>query len=199
MTIENQLKNLICDKYGSMRNFARKIEISQSTLATILRRGVQNASISTVLKICDALEISVDALAENKIIPKQKVELREYKDFDFIFDQMLIDGKELTQPEKINMTKMFHNDVDLIRQNRELITESNKLLLRSGNGFVALDVKTGKMTKLVGQEIEKLSSDMADNGVRPQDIVISSNDEKSIELYLEAMEKTQELEKERKS
>lgn len=126
MTIENQLKNLICEKYGSMRNFARKIGISQSTLATILRRGVQNASISTVIKICDALGISVDALAENRIAPKKMMDAKEYKEFNYILNYMLIDGQPLSVYERFNLRASFNMWVENIRQTRILFKTDKK-------------------------------------------------------------------------
>ena len=186
MTIENQLKNLICDKYGSMRNFARKIEISQSTLATILRRGVQNASISTVIKICNALDISVDALAVGEILPKADQKQIEYTDMDYIFNYMLVDGKELSPFEKHNLKTMFINDIDLIKQNRQIL-EKSVLLFKSGKGFIAFDQRTGESVNLLGNEIEKFMSEMADEGVDPQDIVIMSNTKKGTQVCMEMM------------
>ena len=142
MTIENQLKNLICDKYGSMRNFARTIEISQSTLATILSRGVQNASITTIIKICDALEISVDALAENKIVPKRLLKSKEYSEYEYILEYMTIDGELLSDYEKWNLKKAFNYWVQNIRDYRKLF-----------NGFDYV-LPTAKMRKDLEKYLE---------------------------------------------
>lgn len=67
MTIEKRLKDLILDRYSSIREFTIKIDMAYSTLDSIFKRGIQNATLSNILKICDALHISADALANGKI------------------------------------------------------------------------------------------------------------------------------------
>ena len=67
MTIENRLKDLILDQYNSIREFTIKIDMAYSTLNSIFTRGIQNATLSNILKICDALHISADALANGEI------------------------------------------------------------------------------------------------------------------------------------
>ena len=71
MTIEDELRLLIVTKYGTLTNFGKKIGMSQSTLSTIFKRGIQKTSITRIFKICDELGISADALAEGKIINKE--------------------------------------------------------------------------------------------------------------------------------
>lgn len=72
MTIEEKLKDLIQERYSSIREFTLKIDMSYSTFDSILRRGIQNATVSNILKICDALHISADALANGEIVPLYK-------------------------------------------------------------------------------------------------------------------------------
>ena len=67
MTIEEKLKNLILDRYASIREFTININMAYSTLNSIFTRGIHNATLSNILKICDALQISADALAEGRI------------------------------------------------------------------------------------------------------------------------------------
>lgn len=69
MTVEERLKELIIEKYGTMKDFTDYIGIPNSTFANILRRGVKNANVVTIIKICQALGISTDDLAEGKIVP----------------------------------------------------------------------------------------------------------------------------------
>lgn len=70
MSIEEDLKTLILSTHGSLREFALSINMPCSTLDSIFKRGLDNASIRNIVKICDALEISADALAEKKIIAR---------------------------------------------------------------------------------------------------------------------------------
>ena len=69
MTIEDQLKNLILSRYRSIREFVISIDMPYTTMDSIFRRGIGNSSVSNVIKICKALGISADELAEGKIVP----------------------------------------------------------------------------------------------------------------------------------
>ena len=68
MTTEEKLKDLILKRYNSMREFSISIDIPNSTLDSIFRRGINNSSVANVIKICKALNISVDALADGEIV-----------------------------------------------------------------------------------------------------------------------------------
>ncbi len=74
MNIEEELKAVILSSYGSMREFATSIDMPCSTLDSIFKRGIENASIRNIIKICDAIEISADALVEGRIAPRVPVE-----------------------------------------------------------------------------------------------------------------------------
>ena len=63
--VETDLKKLIIEKYGSVRNFALKIDLPYTTVDSILKRGIDNSNLSNVLKMCKALNISIDKLADN--------------------------------------------------------------------------------------------------------------------------------------
>ena len=89
MAIETQLKNLILSRYRSIREFTIAIDLPYTTIDSIFRRGIDNSSVSTVIKICKALGISADELAEGRLTPvsdrrssrKEKPqEIQEYLD-----------------------------------------------------------------------------------------------------------------------
>lgn len=78
MTIEKELKELILQRYGSILEFTKKINIPYSTIDSIFKRGVLNSNIANIIKISEALNISVDGLAEGKIIfCDKKIDLSE--------------------------------------------------------------------------------------------------------------------------
>ena len=54
---EDRLRNLILDRYLSLRQFSIEADIPYSSLMTLLTRGIGGASFDTVVKICNALEI----------------------------------------------------------------------------------------------------------------------------------------------
>lgn len=68
--IENKIKDMILEKYGSIRRFANKIQVPYTTIDTIFKRGLLNANVLTVIKICNELDIDINELANNKVVLK---------------------------------------------------------------------------------------------------------------------------------
>lgn len=69
MSIEEKLKGLILTRYRSLREFTNAIDMPYQTMDSILKRGVDKASISNIIKICKALDISADELANGNLVP----------------------------------------------------------------------------------------------------------------------------------
>ena len=57
MNREQKLRNLILDRYPSLRQFAIEADIPYSTLMTLLSRDVGSASFDVIIKICKQLDI----------------------------------------------------------------------------------------------------------------------------------------------
>ena len=72
MSVEEDLKQFILQRYKSLRAFTQEIEIPYSTVDTMFKRGIQGAGVGNVLKICRALDIDVEALDEGIIKPKDR-------------------------------------------------------------------------------------------------------------------------------
>lgn len=67
--LEEKIKKLIIDRYGSIRKFASKINIPYTTIDSILKRGIDNSNVRNVLKMCRALGISADkSIESNELI-----------------------------------------------------------------------------------------------------------------------------------
>lgn len=66
--LEEKLKNLIITKFGSVRQFAIYIDIPYTTVDSILKRGIDNSNVGNVIKMCKALNISIDNLLDNREI-----------------------------------------------------------------------------------------------------------------------------------
>ena len=60
-TVEMELKELILEKYGSLAEFCKKIDLPWTTLANI----------KNILKITTELRIDVERLADGKIVFKE--------------------------------------------------------------------------------------------------------------------------------
>ena len=57
MSRETKLRNLILDRYTSLRQFAIEADIPYSTLMTLLSRDVGGASFDVIIKICKQLDV----------------------------------------------------------------------------------------------------------------------------------------------
>ena len=66
--LEEELKKIIIEKYGSVRQFAIKIDVPYTTVDTILKRGVDNSNVVNVIKMCKELNLSIDKLIDEKQI-----------------------------------------------------------------------------------------------------------------------------------
>ena len=71
MSIEEQIKKIILDNYKSIRDFSIKNNMSYTTVHTILNRGVTNASITSIMDICNALNIDIDSFPTGIVSFKQ--------------------------------------------------------------------------------------------------------------------------------
>lgn len=92
MSTEDKLKEYILNRYKSIREFTQAINMSYSTFDSILKRGIDNSSITNIIKICKELGISVDELAEGNIAPSQVRPTTERK---FEVTEILADVKNV--------------------------------------------------------------------------------------------------------
>ena len=70
--IENELRKLITNRYGSIKNFAEITNIPYTTLSSIFQRGITNAKVTNIIKIAKELEVNTDELVFGKIVPIHK-------------------------------------------------------------------------------------------------------------------------------
>lgn len=132
MTIEEKLKDYILTNYKSVREFVKSAGLPYSTVDGVLKRGIANSSIGTVLKICKALGISADELANNRIVPSKigvchtfiteipqmisymRKNPHEYKD-------MTINGEPLTDEEWHFLLEAVDFTVEIIGRKKERV------------------------------------------------------------------------------
>ena len=65
MEREEILKDYICAKYKSVRQFCIENDLKYSTVVAMLSRGLNNSNTDTVFKVCKALNIYVEPLITN--------------------------------------------------------------------------------------------------------------------------------------
>ena len=69
--IEQKLKALIIEKYGSVKELSSVAGLPYTTLDSILKRGVEKANVLNIIKLCHVLNLDVDALAAGNLVAKR--------------------------------------------------------------------------------------------------------------------------------
>lgn len=89
MKMATVLKKLIL-KQGNLMDFSKKANIPYNTLRSILDRGAGNSSVNNVMKICKALDITIDQLNQMAIGNENKVKtMTDHFDGDVFTDDEL--------------------------------------------------------------------------------------------------------------
>lgn len=96
---EVRLKEIIIERYGSLKKFCEKIDMPWTTLDSILKRGVANSNITNVMKITKELGLDTESLATGKI---QEAILKD----DTITIAAHLDGRDFTE-EQWNRIKSY--------------------------------------------------------------------------------------------
>jgi hypothetical protein len=131
MKIETTLKNYIIERYGSVRAFAIQHRIAYTTVASVLKRGIDNSSVTTIVRICDALNLSSDHLIEGRMLFKSDlgafIEIKEPKiDLNDLLSQckwtlknntVELDGHILTEQEINTISTAIDISLEMIKQN----------------------------------------------------------------------------------
>lgn len=126
MTIESQLKELIVERYDTVVNFSKVVGIKNSTVAAILSRGVNNSTVDNVIKICNELHISADALADGKIVPTSQAKETEKTLDQFVADMkreianksITYNNKKLDSSEILVLLDFLDMGADYVKKNR---------------------------------------------------------------------------------
>lgn len=102
---ELKIREMIINKYGSLKKFCEIIDMPWTTLDSILKRGIANSNITNVMKITKELGIDTEKLASGIIrpsLPAQTIAAH-------------FDGEEYTEDE-----------LDEIRQYAEFVKSKRK-------------------------------------------------------------------------
>ena len=74
---EQELRELIEMRYGSVRQMALKVDMPASTINSILNRGILKSNVDNIFKICSALGIRPETLADGVDFHKAETETPE--------------------------------------------------------------------------------------------------------------------------
>lgn len=67
MTLEEQLKEEILNRYKSIREFSAMTGIPYSTVDSVLKRGIKNSGVGTVIKMFSYLDIDVESITTGNL------------------------------------------------------------------------------------------------------------------------------------
>ena len=107
---EDVLKDLILSKYKSIRDFTTQADIPYTTVDSVLKRGVLKSNVDTVIKICQFLGISADALINGEIKSTTHNNAAPEMDFSSMNTILARNGKKLTAEEKNELIKILLSD-----------------------------------------------------------------------------------------
>lgn len=136
MSIEDELRELIINKYRSIRQFSIEADIPATTIQSMLNSGIENAGVKKVMKICDILGLETDALADGHI--KEKVanhndvtvneinHIKKYRQLDGygkkVVDQVLSIEHERILEQSLSNEPQETEHATLIHENRLYMT-----------------------------------------------------------------------------
>lgn len=124
-TIEEKLKAYILINYRSIRDFVNNsgVELSYTTIDGMLKRGLGRSSIHNVIKVCNALHISTDALAEGRIEEVKEsvpdaLDLKKIAKTYGTVANLQLDSKPLSKHERRIVQMALNMAIEMIRDNR---------------------------------------------------------------------------------
>ncbi len=111
--MEEELKKLIIERYKSLNNFCKQFDFPWSTVKAMLTRGINNSSISNVIKLCNALNLDLEKMSQGVLADKE-IDLENIND-----DYMLIACHHETG-------KLTKEEREEIKQFAEFVKKRNK-------------------------------------------------------------------------
>ncbi len=137
ISLEEKLKKLILSRHKSVLEFATMAGIPYSTVRSILERGVDNSSVINVIKICNALSISVDALANGYIEKRPKTNQPNVVELNDVVNstmseienaqKLTIDGKEIDIEMIEPMLEALDIGYEMVKRKQKTINKNNKI------------------------------------------------------------------------
>lgn len=135
MTTEEKLKNYILSSYRSVHEFTQSIDMPYGTMASIFKRGINNSSVTNIIKICSALEISTDELANGNIVPiikttSTKVEdiIKKVKHEINSSDDLTLADKPVDEATKKDLLILLDMIVELEIRRKEKVNNNDEQL-----------------------------------------------------------------------
>lgn len=172
---EQQLRELIELKYGSVRQMALKIDMPASTINSILNRGILKSNVDNIFKICSALDIRPESLAEGIDFHKQAENSSDivtiYNQLDEERQSNVVDYATTLLNEQVNLKTIsildkFKNDDDYIIDYVEGLVAAGHGTFQEDNLHMEVKLRTedvpenyDTIAKVAGDSMEPLIED----------------------------------------
>ena len=120
MTIEEKVRAYILESYKSLHAFVKRVGLPYSTVDGMLKRGICTATVDNVIKVCKALNISVDDLAEGRLVPCDQ-NTNAVKDIltRVRYEPLTLDSVPLSEAEQLILSTALEVAVGIVRRQRD--------------------------------------------------------------------------------
>lgn len=95
------LERLIRDSGYTVRAFAKKCDIPESTIYTILKKGVGKANVNNIITICRNLGITIEELESMSETTKEE---HAYEQMEVLIAR---NGRKLSPEERMHLIKLL--------------------------------------------------------------------------------------------
>lgn len=99
VTVEEQLKKIILERYKSVRAFTQDVNIPYSTVDTMFKRGISGTGVSTVIKIFQALNLDIESIStgELKSLTAKKAPAEQHGESDLQKERLIQNYDNMNQ------------------------------------------------------------------------------------------------------
>ena len=129
-TTANRIKEIIINRYGSLKKFCEIIDMPWTTLDSILKRGFANSNITNVMKISHELKVDTESLASGKIIPcTERTETEKDKSSKIMeyYDKLNDIGKHEAEKRVAELTHLPQYTLEIKAAHNDHIDEPGEL------------------------------------------------------------------------
>lgn len=138
------IRQLINDRKLTLKAFSKKADIPYTTLRSMLERGIENASVNNVIKVCSTLNISIEHLynlEKSIILSDEETELLNF------FNNLNDIGKKEAVKRVAELTQ-----INSYKNNVQIYNDETHLGMAAHNDYA----NDAEQQKLMKQDIDEL-------------------------------------------
>lgn len=175
MSAEQKLKDYILTKYKSILEFSKIAGMPYSTIDSIFKRGIRNANVQNIIKLCDKLNIKVEPLFNGEIIDR---------DTDLITNEEKSKKTQNTNILKLNDFTLSQEEKELIIAFREFSSDYKLKVTKLIEDVKTEIEKDKKLDMLMRQNQELMYGRAVAYGGETAEAVLTPEDDAKIDEYI---------------